>query len=153
MVLSTDNYTEYLLGFWTLHGDVGDFGFIQELWKTEVYALADWMIAKGIGAEILKECVDANPTDGLGVSNSDLDQLFPDWEKRMLPVNGDHKAWIAYKLVDQTLIMQLTDKPIPGALADKPIPGALSIPEVIDRYHATEFKRANPVNIPRDRLI
>ena len=31
LVLSTDNYTEYLLGFWTLHGDVGDFGMIQNL--------------------------------------------------------------------------------------------------------------------------
>jgi nicotinamide-nucleotide amidase len=28
MVLSTDNYTELLLGFWTLHGDVGDYGMI-----------------------------------------------------------------------------------------------------------------------------
>jgi len=43
MVLSTDNYTEFLEGFWTLHGDVGDFGMIQELWKTEVYALAQAM--------------------------------------------------------------------------------------------------------------
>ena len=44
LVLSTDNYTEYLLGFWTLHGDVGDFGMIQNLWKTEVYGLAEYMI-------------------------------------------------------------------------------------------------------------
>jgi len=43
MVLSTDNYTEYLLGFWTLHGDVGDFGMIQSLWKTEVYDMVEWI--------------------------------------------------------------------------------------------------------------
>ena len=43
MVLSTDNYTELLLGFWTLHGDVGDYGMIQNLWKTEVYAMAKFM--------------------------------------------------------------------------------------------------------------
>ena len=43
IVLSTDNYTEYLLGFWTLHGDVGDYGMIQNLWKTEVYELAYWL--------------------------------------------------------------------------------------------------------------
>lgn len=37
LVMSTDNQTEYQLGFWTIHGDVGDFDPIQDLWKTEVY--------------------------------------------------------------------------------------------------------------------
>ena len=41
LILSTDNLTEYYLGFWTLHGDVGDLGLIQELWKTEVFGMAD----------------------------------------------------------------------------------------------------------------
>jgi NAD+ synthetase len=44
MVLSTDNYTELLLGFWTLHGDVGDYGMIQNLWKTEVYAMSRYLV-------------------------------------------------------------------------------------------------------------
>ena len=37
-VLDTDNRTEHELGFWTIHGDVGDLncGLIH-LWKTEVY--------------------------------------------------------------------------------------------------------------------
>lgn len=39
LVMSTDNQTEYQLGFWTIHGDVGDFDPIQDLWKTEVYEL------------------------------------------------------------------------------------------------------------------
>lgn len=34
LVMSTDNQTEYQLGFWTIHGDVGDFDPIQDLWKT-----------------------------------------------------------------------------------------------------------------------
>lgn len=33
LVMSTDNQTEYQLGFWTIHGDVGDFDPIQDLWK------------------------------------------------------------------------------------------------------------------------
>ena len=37
LVMSTDNQTEYQLGFWTIHGDVGDFDPLQDLWKTEVY--------------------------------------------------------------------------------------------------------------------
>ena len=44
LVMSTDNQTEYQLGFWTIHGDVGDFDPIQGLWKTEVYGLAKWLI-------------------------------------------------------------------------------------------------------------
>lgn len=34
LVMSTDNQTEYQLGFWTIHGDVGDFDPIQGLWKS-----------------------------------------------------------------------------------------------------------------------
>ena len=43
LVMSTDNQTEYQLGFWTIHGDVGDFDPIQDLWKTEVYGLANYL--------------------------------------------------------------------------------------------------------------
>lgn len=93
LVMSTDNQTEYQLGFWTIHGDVGDFDPIQGLRKTEVYELAKWLIGYYYGCGIKKE-VDADgarkicdmceaikksmsltPTDGLGISNSDLDQI------------------------------------------------------------------------------
>lgn len=93
LVMSTDNQTEYQLGFWTIHGDVGDFDPIQGLWKTEVYELAKWLIGYYYGCGIKKE-VDADgarkicdmceaikksmsltPTDGLGISNSDLEQI------------------------------------------------------------------------------
>lgn len=87
MVLSTDNYTEYQLGFSTIMGDWGDYGCIQQLWKTEVYALARYMVNKYrthetdaldhplLKAEALEACIEAVPTDGLGITNSDLDQL------------------------------------------------------------------------------
>ncbi len=92
LVMSTDNQTEYQLGFWTIHGDVGDFDPIQGLWKTEVYGLAEWLL-KFHYPEVyfdspveeihkftdmmraLRESIDLTPTDGLGISNSDLDQL------------------------------------------------------------------------------
>lgn len=92
LVMSTDNQTEYQLGFWTIHGDVGDFDPIQDLWKTEVYGLANWLlkfhypevyfdspveeihkVTDMMGA--LRESIALTPTDGLGISNSDLDQI------------------------------------------------------------------------------
>lgn len=131
MVLSTDNFTEERLGFWTLHGDVGDLGLIQELWKTEVYG-----IAESVGGP-LTPCVLAKPTDGLGVSNSDIDQLLPDWQ----PSESD--TWRdAYRLIDDILIGYMTDK----SEYDETHP-------VIARYLATHYKRQNPVNTPREFLL
>ena len=87
MVLSTDNYTELMLGFWTLHGDVGNFGLLQYLWKTEVYGLAKHLEAEYRSknqhdkADALKHSIDALPTDGLGITTSDFDQIqVPDYE-------------------------------------------------------------------------
>lgn len=78
LVMSTDNQTEYQLGFWTLHGDVGDFDPIHDLWKTEVYELAEWLkdsyFTDGKSVAI-GESMKLTPTDGLGISNSDLDQI------------------------------------------------------------------------------
>lgn len=77
LVMSTDNQTEYQLGFWTIHGDVGD--PIQDLWKTEVYQLAEWLklfyYTDGDKAVAIGESIKLTPTDGLGISNSDLDQI------------------------------------------------------------------------------
>lgn len=95
LVMSTDNQTEYQLGFWTIHGDVGDFDPIQDLWKTEVYGLANYLCdryrSKALEAlhNDYKETCDKYramsyavyssckliPTDGLGISNSDLEQI------------------------------------------------------------------------------
>lgn len=94
LVMSTDNQTEYQLGFWTIHGDVGDFDPLQDLWKTEVYELAKYIFnmydaeARKSGAylsseasyyvkklDALRHSISLIPTDGLGISNSDLDQI------------------------------------------------------------------------------
>lgn len=68
-VASTDNFSELAAGFWTLHGDVGDVSPIQSLTKSwEVPRLAQHL---GIPQSV----VEAVPTDGLGISNSDEDQF------------------------------------------------------------------------------
>jgi NAD+ synthetase len=134
MVLSTDNYTELLLGFWTLHGDVGDYGMVQNLWKTEVYGLAQWLVNKlkdngsPEHAEALQFCFDATPTDGLGISDSDLDQLGAD----------------TYDEVDEILIDYLNNGQHCEASWEHP---------VIKRFERTHFKRDNPYNIPRKEIV
>ncbi len=80
MVMDTDNRTEYYLGFFTLHGDVGDYKPIDHLWKTQVYELATWMrdvrhADDPAKVAALQAAIDITPTDGLGISNSDLDQI------------------------------------------------------------------------------
>lgn len=143
MVLSTDNYTELQVGFWTLHGDVGDFGMIQNYWKTEVYAISRWLVAnEKIGNVALQASIDAVPTDGLGITSSDLEQLGAktyDEVDAILQEYFDLKkivlvSCVEYEVVDRfkNRIRELENHP------------------VIQRHLKTEFKRNNPYNIPRN---
>lgn len=78
MVISTGNYTENVLGFCTLHGDICDLDIIGNLWKTEVYGLAQWLLDNRYkNSDALKRAIAIIPTDGNGVSNSDLYQIAP----------------------------------------------------------------------------
>jgi NAD+ synthetase len=136
LVMSTDNFTELLLGFWTLHGDVGDLGIIQQLWKTEVYKMADYLIVTELKsnpavANALDECVTCNATDGLGITSTDLDQILPDWKER-------HKSTMSgYREVDEKLIAYIESN--------------IGYDEIIaKRMRKTQFKRENPVNFPRE---
>ena len=135
MVLSTDNYTEYLLGFWTLHGDVGDYGMIQNLWKTEVYDIGEYLADNELvnpASYIVHKVIEADATDGLGISKTDLDQLLPDWE-------GNSRD--GYKEVDRRLQDHI--ETWIGDLGDP----------VLQRYYRTQFKRNNPYNIPREKIF
>lgn len=77
IVMDTDNLTEHFLGFWTIHGDDGDFNPIGGLWKHEVYALAKYMkdnIYKD--SKALEQAIALMPTDGNGVKEGgDLAQI------------------------------------------------------------------------------
>jgi NH3-dependent NAD+ synthetase len=132
MVLSTDNWTELMLGFWTLHGDVGDYGMIQNLDKTEVYELAEYIVSdlrsKGATkkADALQTCIVAVPTDGLGITNSDLDQIQAE----------------TYQEVDTILHSYLDKRDI--SFKEHP---------VVLRHERTHFKRKNPVSIPRSKIF
>ena len=90
VVMDTDNMTEHYLGFWTIMGDSNYITPIGQLWKTEVYGLAKYLggyyASKCIhdGDKSDCKCSDAIhesakliPTDGNGVSSSDLEQIAP----------------------------------------------------------------------------
>ncbi len=75
LVLSTDNYSELLMGFWTINGDVGDLAPIQHFFKgLELYDIARFL---NVPDAIIK----ALPTDGLGIVNGgDEAQLGADYK-------------------------------------------------------------------------
>jgi len=126
IVISTDNFTEYLTGFWTLHGDVGDYAPFLHLWKTEVYHAARFLckqLTKQQSA-ILTACINAVPTDGLGISSSDLEQLEVE----------------SYEEADKILSSYLD-----GNMELESLP-------LIKRFLASEYKRKAPLNISRYSL-
>jgi NAD+ synthetase len=127
LVISTDNYTEFLTGFWTLHGDVGDFGPIMNLWKTEVFNMATFLRSSCNDQQkkALQSCIDATPVDGLGISSSDCEQLGVSNY-----FEGD-KIFEAYFKGD----LQYENHPI------------------IKRYHNSHYKRENPIGILRNSIL
>lgn len=156
LVMSTDNQTEYQLGFWTIHGDVGDFDPIQGLWKTEVYELAKWLIGYyyecGIKKEVdadgarkicdmceaIKKSMSLTPTDGLGISNSDLDQIGA-------------KSYYDVDRVLQTLTCKASpenDK-LQDELAAELGPDVVG--KITERRFKSRFKRlVSPIIVPRE---
>lgn len=168
LVMSTDNQTEYQLGFWTIHGDVGDFDPIQDLWKTEVYELAKWisnrykniehhhtiMTGAGSKSDAIELSIALTPTDGLGISNSDLDQIgakdyatVDDILSRFIPFEDFRKS---YDSAGQ--IMHPHDEMAESDCWSQLCAshGEDVVNKVWSRHLASEFKRKKaPIYIPR----
>lgn len=98
IVMDTDNLTEHYTGFFTVHGDVGDYSPMGgSLWKTDVYKVAMWLKAEAMSKNpeleyfktatveerknyinILEQSIKLLPTDGNGIGGgSDMDQIAP----------------------------------------------------------------------------
>lgn len=136
IVIDTINKSEWNLGFWTLHGDVGDIAPLFQLFKTEVYALAQWLAEDFYynlysnsedlrKSEAIKQSINLIPTDGLGISNSDVEQF----------------GVKSYTEVDDCLINYgdfdwFNDK---NMWEGDPLPP--SYRKILDRNKASEFKR------------
>ena len=115
-----------------MHGDVGDYAPIQQLWKsTEVVALA-----KALG--VPKEIIDRPPTDGLTANGKDEDQLG-----------------LPYAKLDP--ILELVDKyknsiGVTSTIANKTGETIQAIVNVSNRVKSTEFKRNHPKILTREDL-
>ena len=116
LVIDTDNRTENMLGYWTLHGDVGDFKPIGDLWKTEVFKLAEWLLSyysfqlphnmyeataeqlEKAGkvfqqGKAIKESLKLKPTAGLGITSNDLEELGAESYDQVDGILQEFEAW------------------------------------------------------------
>ena len=143
LVMDTDNLTENNLGYFTIHGDVGDFNPIGGLWKTEVFELAEWLFKyyqNGFGNELhqayaVKKSMELKPTAGLGITNNDLEEIGAE----------------SYDQVDR-ILQCLTNSSVSTDTIDD-IPDAI-LEAVVKRHNASKFKRKQlPIKITRDEIV
>jgi hypothetical protein len=91
----------------------------------------------------LNECYMALPTDGLGITNSDFDQLLPNW-RALMGHNFELAGARCYEKIDDILKRWMEGNNRYEELKDH---------ELIKRLQNTEHKRRNPYNIPREKII
>jgi NAD+ synthetase len=156
LVIDTDNLTENNLGYFTIHGDVGDFNPIGGLWKTEVFELAEWLfnqyknndhtyLAK---AEALWASLQLKPTAGLGITNNDLEELGAESYDQVDSILQEILAWKQLVVPESINFKNFMD--------DQQI---LNIPyEIVEnvakRHFTSEFKRKQlPIKIQRQSFI
>lgn len=172
IVMDTDNLTENNLGYWTLHGDVGDFNPIGGLWKTEIFKLAEVLIklyethstvlshTHGIIRELQKiDAVAASlrlkPTAGLGITNNDLEELGAESYDQVDAILQEILAWKWLsnergdfpESIKEQREMFLDEQ----QMLCYPIEVILNI---TDRHFKSEFKRKKmPIKIERDSIL
>ncbi len=166
IVMDTDNLTEYYLGFFTIHGDVADFNPIGNLWKHEVYELANYLYTERyctpFGSDgnknwALENALNIRPTDGNGVNDlGDMGQIAPAF--------AHDKNVDAYTKVDdiiKTYLYAITqfhderDKMIQDLRNKYDVDNEQvtyhTVDDVISRINRTEYKRKGlPVVIQRE---
>ena len=178
IVIDTDNLTENNLGYFTIHGDVGDFNPIGGLWKTEVFKLAEWimnwygsythtyfytdspeMIEYKQGnlykARAIKESLKLQPTAGLGITNNDLEELGAESYEQVDSILQEILAWkwLSNKRGDTfgptwTMRDAFLEE---QQMLDMPIDVIIA---VTDRHFNSEFKRNKlPIKINREEII
>lgn len=141
VVISTDNFSEYWMGFWTLCGDVGDIAPIQQIFKgSELYTIAKVL---GVPASSLN----AVPSDGLGVTQNSRDE---------------DQLGLPYAELDRVIVQLLQEnyRGQNGVMQnnlDHEIATALGLPVekvemTANRLLATEFKRNWPIVFTREQL-
>ncbi len=161
VVMDTDNMTEHLLGFWTIMGDSNYITPIGRLWKTEVYGLAKYLIGYYANqcindkkdknnckrSEAVHESAKLIPTDGNGVSSSDLEQIAPGYT--YYDVDDILRSWVILDADAQGYYLIHGFKPSDtylGHMVSKY--GEETVKRVIMRSVNSEFKRKHlPLSI------
>lgn len=147
IVIGTDNYTEYLLGFSTIGGDaLFDYNPIQYLWKTEVFEMSQMFLFNYSYEDItkaaaIKESLALKPMDGLGISTDDMVQIGA---RNYYDVDDILKWYLDNKDVDR--YPDNFKSSVDGNYIKK-----TTIEKIIKRHKASEFKRNHPVVINRDK--
>ena len=175
MVIDTDNLTENNLGYFTIHGDVGDFNPIGGLWKTEIFELAK-NIKTEYNLEILfnksysnreiatsyfnkhkaiEESLKLQPTAGLGITNNDLEELGAESYEQVDSILQEILAWKRF-VKKQGVLPESISEQKEMFLNEQQI---LNIPiniiiSVANRHFNSEFKRKQlPIKITREWLL
>lgn len=159
LVIDTDNLTEHYLGFFTIHGDVGDFNPIGGLWKHEIYTLATYLYwtyrNKNDSSKMnaLEKAINIKPTDGNGVNdNGDMGQIAPAF------INDN--SIDAYAKVDNIIKDYLESFAFGDEMQKQTIQnlrndyGAYTVDGIISRIERTEYKRKGlPIRINRSLVV
>ena len=174
IVIDTDNLTENNLGYFTIHGDVGDFNPIGGLWKTEVFKLAEWLLSYYLfqlphnmyeataeqlekagkvfqQGKAIKESLKLKPTAGLGITNNDLEELGAESYEQVDSILQEILAWknLAKERGDlpESLSEQKEMFLDEQQILNTPIE---IIVNIVNKHFASEFKRKKlPIVINR----
>lgn len=157
IVIDNDQLSEHMIGFWTINGDCFDISPLGNLWKTEVYELAKYIKENVFkNSKALESAINIVPTDGNGVSGSDLDQIMPgytydDVDSILMPwstLNESIKEQYinnGYDFERGTIFFKLCEKY-----------GKENVVKVIKRSVNSEFKRYPhpiPIDIFRGQIV
>lgn len=137
IVVGCNNLTEYLLGFFTI-GDGGDINPFINIYKTDLYELAKVYkerLETDEEKQALQSVIDAVPTDGLGITNSDFDQFGVNSYDAVDEILKTYSIKKYYGKIDNEL-QPLYDKY-----------NKESVWKVINRHLNSEFKRNHPYKI------
>ena len=177
IVIDTDNLTENNLGYFTIHGDVGDFNPIGGLWKTEIFELAKWLLSsysfqlphnmyEATSEQLeksgkifqqgraIKESLKLKPTAGLGITNNDLEEIGAESYEQVDYILQEILAWKwLSKQRGDIFGPTWTMKDVfleEQQMLDIPIEIIIA---VADRHFKSEFKRKQlPIKITRGEI-
>ena len=157
LVMDTDNLTENNLGYFTIHGDVGDFNPIGGLWKTEVFKLAEYLIDfYRMTGQIDRSIAMFNswslkPTAGLGITDNDLEEIGAESYDQVDNVLKVILAWKMITVPQKYNSNNFIESDFMSELTH--IPEEI-IKNVAKRHFASEFKRKQlPIKITRNEIL